>query len=113
MSQLSQKNKAEMFRRLHHGPKLLLLINAWDVASARILEAAGVSAIATTSAGIAVSLGYPDGQKISRREMLGVVARMARVVDLPLTADVEAGYGFSPDDAAETAREVIASGAER
>jgi 2-methylisocitrate lyase-like PEP mutase family enzyme len=111
MSQLSQKNKAEMFRRLHHGPKLLLLINAWDVASARILEAAGVSAIATTSAGIAVSLGYPDGQKISRREMLGVVARMARVVDLPLTADVEAGYGFSPDDAAETAREVIASGA--
>lgn len=111
MSIPSQKNKAELFRKLHQGPKLLLLINAWDVASARILEASGVAAIATTSAGVAASLGYPDGQQISRREMLAVVARIASAVHLPVTADVEAGYGFSPHDAAETAREVIAAGA--
>lgn len=111
MSIPSQKNKAELFRKLHQGPQLLLLINAWDVASARMLEAAGVPAIATTSAGVAASLGYPDGQQISRREMLAVVARIASAVHLPVTADVEAGYGFSPDDAAQTAREVIAAGA--
>ena len=111
MSIPSQKSKAELFRKLHQGPKLLLLINSWDVASARILEAAGVPAIATTSAGVAASLGYPDGQQISRREMLAVVARIASAVHLPVTADVEAGYGFSPDDAAQTAREVIAAGA--
>jgi len=111
MGSSSQKNKAELFRQLHHGPKLLLLINAWDVASARIMEAAGVSAIATTSAGVAFSLGYPDGQRISRAEMLAVVARIANAVDLPVTADVEAGYGFTRDDAAQTAREVIAAGA--
>ena len=111
MSKPSQQAKAESFRRLHHGPKLLLLINAWDVASSRILEADGVSAIATTSAGIASSLGYADGQRISRAEMLAAVARIASAVDLPVTADVEAGYGFTPDDAAQTAREVIESGA--
>jgi 2-methylisocitrate lyase-like PEP mutase family enzyme len=111
MSQSPQSQKAEAFRQLHHGPKLLLLINAWDVASSRILEAAGVSAIATTSAGIASSLGYPDGEQISRLEMLEVVARIAKAVQLPVTADAEAGYGFTPEDAARTAREVIASGA--
>jgi 2-methylisocitrate lyase-like PEP mutase family enzyme len=111
MSIPSQKNKAELFRKLHQGPGLLLLINAWDVASARILENAGVPAIATTSAGIAASVGYPDGQQISRREMLAIVARIASAVHLPVTADVEAGYGFRPDDAAQTAREVIAAGA--
>ena len=111
MSIPSQKDKAELFRKLHQGPQLLLLINAWDVASARMLEVVGVSAIATTSAGVAASLGYPDGQQISRREMLAVVARIASAVHLPVTADVEACYGFSPDDAAQTAREVIAAGA--
>jgi len=111
MGSSSQKNKAAFFRQLHHGPKLLLLINAWDVASARIMEAAGVSAIATTSAGVAFSLGYPDGQRISRSEMLAVVGRIAKAVDLPVTADVEAGYGFTRDEAAQTAREVIAAGA--
>ncbi|PYV86726.1 MAG: 3-methyl-2-oxobutanoate hydroxymethyltransferase, partial [Acidobacteria bacterium] len=87
MSQSPQSQKAEAFRQLHHGPKLLLLINAWDVASSLILESAGVSAIATTSAGIASSLGYPDGEQISRLEMLEVVARIAKAVQLPVTAD--------------------------
>ena len=103
--------KANAFRALHHSGKVLVLPNVWDVASARIIEEAGFPAIATTSAGIAFSLGYPDGQKISRLEMLARVARIARAVQLPVTGDVEAGYGDRPEDAAQTAREVIEAGA--
>jgi len=106
-----QKAKANAFRFLHHESKALLLPNVWDVASARIIEDAGFPAIATTSAGIAFSLGYPDGQKISREEMLARVARIVRAVKLPVTADAEAGYGDRPEDAAQTAREAIAAGA--
>jgi 2-methylisocitrate lyase-like PEP mutase family enzyme len=87
------------------------LPNVWDVASARIFEEAGFPAIATSSAGVAFSLGYPDGQKITRGEMLGVVNRIAEAVDVPVTADVEAGYGTTPEEVADTAREVIAAGA--
>jgi 2-methylisocitrate lyase-like PEP mutase family enzyme len=96
---------------MHHGQKILILPNAWDVASARIFELAGVSAIATSSAGVAFTLGYPDGQKISREEMLAAVARIAAKVNIPVTADVEAGYGNRPEDAARTAEAVIESGA--
>lgn len=105
-----QKRKAIAFRQMHRGPKALLLPNVWDVASARIIEQAKFGAIATTSAGIAFSLGYPDGQKISREEMLARVSRIARAVELPLTADVEAGYGNTAEDAAQTARKVIEAG---
>jgi 2-methylisocitrate lyase-like PEP mutase family enzyme len=107
----NQAAKANLFRDLHRGPKILVLPNAWDVASARILENAGVAAIATTSAGVAFTLGYPDGQKISRGEMLSVVARIAAKVKIPVTADVEAGYGNRPEDAALTARALIEAGA--
>lgn len=106
-----QKAKANAFRMMHSGNNILLLPNAWDVATARIIEEAGFPAIATTSAGVAFSLGYPDGQKISREEMLARVARIVRSVKVPVTADVEAGYGDSPDDAAETARQVVEAGA--
>jgi 2-methylisocitrate lyase-like PEP mutase family enzyme len=106
-----QAEKAEQFRKLHHGPRMLLLPNAWDVASARIFEDAGFPAVGTSSAGVAFALGYPDGQKISRGEMLAVVHRIAEALHLPVTADVEAGYGTKPEDAAETARQVIAAGA--
>lgn len=106
-----QKSKANAFRAMHRGSKALLLPNVWDVASARIIEEAGFEAIATTSAGIAFSLGYPDGQKISREEMLARVARIARAVKVPVSADVEAGYGDRPEDAGETARQVIEAGA--
>jgi 2-methylisocitrate lyase-like PEP mutase family enzyme len=107
----NQAAKANLFRDLHRGPKILVLPNAWDVASARILENACFAAIATTSAGVAFTLGYPDGQKISRQEMLSVVARIAAKVKIPVTADVEAGYGNRPEDAALTARAVIEAGA--
>src|SRR5512146_973267 len=106
-----QKSLAESFRRLHHGPNILVLANCWDVASARVLEAEGMPAIATSSAGVAFSLGYPDGQRISRDEMLAVVARVAKAVKVPVTADVESGYGTRPEDAARTAAAVIAAGA--
>ena len=106
-----QSAKADAFRAMHRGPKILVLPNAWDVASSRIFEEAGVAAIATSSAGIAFSLGYPDGQKISRDEMLAAVARITAKVKIPVTADVEAGYGDRPEDAAVTASGVIDAGA--
>jgi len=107
----TQAAKAEQFRKLHRGPKMLLLPNAWDVASARILEEAGHPAIATTSAGIAYSLGYADGQRISREEMLSIVARIARAVRVPVTADLEAGYGTTPEAIADTVKAAIEAGA--
>ena len=106
-----QKSKAVAFRGMHRGDKVLILPNAWDVASARIFENAGFGAVASTSAGVAFSLGYPDGEKISREEMLARVGRIAKAVHVPVTADVEAGYGVRPEDAARTAQEVIAAGA--
>jgi len=106
-----QTNKAIQFRQLHRGPGVLILPNAWDVASARIFEDAGFPAIATTSAGIAFSLGYPDGQRIQREEMLARIGRMVRAVHVPVTADVESGYGSSPEDTVRTTRELIQVGA--
>ena len=96
---------------MHTGKDILLLPNAWDVASARIVEESGFRAVATTSAGIAFSLGYADGQKVTRSQMLAAVARIASAVQVPVTADVEAGYGDSPEAAAETARQVLEAGA--
>ncbi len=107
----AQGRKAEELRKLHGGPRVLVLPNAWDVASARVLEELGYPAIATTSAGVAFALGYPDGQRLSRDEMLEVVARMVRAVRVPVTADMEAGYGITPKDMAETAKAIVAAGA--
>ena len=111
MTAEGQAAKAETFLALHRGPNILVLTNAWDVASAKVLEDAGVAAIATTSAGVAFALGYPDGEKISRKEMLAWVARIAKRVKVPVTADVEGGYGERPEDAALTAEGVIETGA--
>jgi len=96
---------------MHTSGDVLVLANVWDVASARIVEDAGFPALATTSAGIAFAQGFPDGQQISPEAMLEVVARIAAAVRLPVTADVEAGYGSTPEDAARTARRVIEAGA--
>jgi len=106
-----QRERVEILRRLHQGPRILVLPNVWDVVTARIVEAAGFSALATTSAGVAFALGYPDGERISRAEMVAAVRRIAGRVRVPVTADMEAGYGRTPQAAAETAREVIAAGA--
>jgi len=103
----TQTEKAELLRRLHHGPDILVLPNAWDCASARIFERTGFPAIATTSAGLANSLGYPDGQRIPREEMLAAVKRIADCVHVPVTADLEAGY----EDIAKTTAGLVDSGA--
>ncbi len=88
--------KAERLRALHHGTRPLVLVNAWDCATARIFEKAGSAAIATTSAGIAFACGHPDGQRIAPGLMLEAVARICASVSVPVTADLEAGYGDSP-----------------
>ena len=98
--------KTEILRKLHQGPRILVLPNAWDVASARIFEVAGFPAIATSSAGVANSLGYPDVERIPRDEMIWIVKRIARAVSVPVTADMEAGYG----DPVGTARAVLDAG---
>ena len=108
---LEQKKKAEAFRAMHHGPDPLLLVNVWDIASARIVEEAGFPAIATSSAGIAFARGYPDGQKIPADQMFAKIAQIADAVRVPVTADVEAGYGEGPERASRTARNVIFGGA--
>jgi len=106
-----EQAKAASFRVLHSGREILLLPNVWDVASALLIEESGFKAVATSSAGIAFSLGYPDGQRISREQMLAVIARIAKAVRVPVTADVEAGYGKTPEDAGRTARAVAEAGA--
>jgi 2-methylisocitrate lyase-like PEP mutase family enzyme len=108
---VQQRSKAERFRTMHRGQEILILPNAWDAASARVIVEAGFGAVATTSAGIAFSLGYPDGERISREEMLAAVGRITATVNVPVTADTEAGYGNRPEDAARTAQGVILAGA--
>jgi 2-methylisocitrate lyase-like PEP mutase family enzyme len=106
-----QAEKAEKLRKLHHGPRILALPNAWDAVTARILEQVGHPAIATSSAAVAFSLGYPDGQRISRGGMLDAVARITRAVHLPVTADLESGYGKTPEEIADFTKAMIAAGA--
>jgi 2-methylisocitrate lyase-like PEP mutase family enzyme len=103
--------KAARFRQMHEGPGILVLPNAWDAATARIFQAAGFQALATTSAGIAFAAGYPDGEHISRDEMLAGVRRITGAVAVPVTADMESGYGDSVAAAEATAQGVLAAGA--
>ncbi len=105
------RTKAEELRRLHHATKILVLPNAWDVTSARLLEDMGFPAVATSSAAVANSLGYPDGQQISRHEMLEVVGRIASAVQVPVTADMEAGYATTAEEMEVTARDLLEAGA--
>lgn len=103
--------QAERFRELHRGSPILVLPNAWDASSAKIFEQAGFAAIGTTSGGVAALFGYPDGQRISRAEMLLMIKRIAESVAVPVSADIEAGYGDTIAQVAETIRAVIAAGA--
>lgn len=93
--------KAAAFLALHSGPGFVLP-NAWDAGSARVLEQVGFPAVATTSAGIAWSCGAPDGGALDRDTMLEYLGRIVAAVDVPVTADLEAGYGDTPDDVGRT-----------
>ena len=108
---MTQAERAARFRRLHE-ERPLVLPNAWDAASARVIELAGAPAIATTSAAVSWTLGRADGEQLDRDEMIGVVRRIVRAVTVPVTADVESGYGTgSEDDVAATVRAVLDAGA--
>jgi len=104
-------DKAEQLRALHKAPPVLVLPNAWDAVSARVFEAEGFPAIATTSAGVANALGYPDGGVVPEKEMIEAVARIVRAVKVPVTADFEHAYGATPDAVAANVLRVIAAGA--
>jgi len=103
--------KARKLQALIDAPETLVLPNVWDVAGARIVAEAGFPVIATSSAGIAWSLGYADGENISRDDMLFMVRRIAAAVALPVTADMEAGYGEAPEAVAETVTATLEAGA--
>ena len=107
-SQESVAERAALLKQLHAGPGMLVLPNAWDAASARVIEAAGFPALATTSAGVANALGYEDHQGAPASEMLEAAARVTRAVSIPVSIDFEAGYGMAP---AEVVEQLIAVGA--
>lgn len=111
MDRQRQVDMAQAFRKLHDRAAILLLPNAWDAGSARLFARRGFAAIATTSAGMAWSLGYADGEHAPLVEVLAAIARIARVIELPLTADIETGYGESPQAVAATVQATIAAGA--
>ncbi len=106
-----QRDKAQAFRKMHDRSRILVLPNAWDAASARIIEEAGARAVATSSAGVANALGYPDGEVMPRAEMIAAIARIARVVHVPVTADIEAAFGRDAKEVAETIKLVVEAGA--
>ena len=110
MKNMTQDGKAKIFYDLHKKSKILVLPNAWDAASARVFEQAGFSAIGTTSAGIAISLGYAEPERISREEMLEAIGRIVRAVSVPVSADIEAGYSLTAEGVTETVKKVIAAG---
>ena len=107
MADQGTRDRATELLRLHRDPALLTVVNVWDVASAKVVAGTeGTKALATASHSIAASLGYPDGENIPVDEMLAAVERIVDSTDLPVTADLEGGYG----DAAETVRRAIGIG---
>ena len=111
MSVRSQKEKAEGFRALHHGSPILVLPNAWDVPSARVFEDACFPAVATSSAGMMVSLGYPDGEVVPRDIYVSAVDRIAKVLSVPLSTDIVAGFGKTTKEVLITVKAVLKTGA--
>lgn len=111
MNTSEHRKLAEDFRKLHRAPPILLLPNSWDPMSARIFEAAGFPAAATTSGGLAWALGYQDGEKAPWPEVVAATHRIAEAIRVPLTADIETGYGATPDALARSVTEIIGAGA--
>jgi 2-methylisocitrate lyase-like PEP mutase family enzyme len=110
-SNVKREISMSTFRNLHSGPDLLRLPNAWDAGSARLIESLGAKAIATTSAGLAWSRGYPDGDALAREPLLVATREIARVIRVPLTVDIEGGYSDDPAAVAQLATQLIDAGA--
>ncbi|MEE1782825.1 isocitrate lyase/phosphoenolpyruvate mutase family protein [Streptomyces sp. SP17BM10] len=107
----SQHDSAELFHALHDPAAPLALANAWDAASARLVEAAGARAVATTSAGVAWGLGAADGNRLDRDQAIALIGRVVDAVSVPVTADIESGFGVTPAEVADTVARVIGVGA--
>lgn len=107
MQTLEARQRADTFHRLHTNADTLVLVNAWDAGSARILEHAGAPAIATTSAGMAWSLGYADGERIPTEELIAACARICRAVNVPVSVDIERGFADSTPGAVALVRALI------
>jgi 2-methylisocitrate lyase-like PEP mutase family enzyme len=105
-----QKEKAEKFLKYHQEEEILVLLNSWDIGSSKLIEACGYKAIATTSMGIAASLGYPDCQVIQLSEMIERMIGIVNAVQVPVTVDIEAGYGNNIDEIIESVKKIIATG---
>src|ERR1700761_5644460 len=103
--------RARLFRKLHQGPGVLLLPNAWDAVTSRLIESLGAQAIATTSAGLAWSRGYADGNVLPEEQLIAAIQDIARVIRVPLTVDIEGGYSDDPAAVARLADRVLAVGA--
>jgi 2-methylisocitrate lyase-like PEP mutase family enzyme len=105
-----QKEKAELFLKYHHDKEILVLLNSWDIGSSKLIEASGYKAIATTSMGIAASLGYPDCQVIQLSEMIEAITGIVNAVQLPVSVDIEAGYGNNLNEIIDSVKKIIATG---
>lgn len=110
MRQLTQKEKAELFLKLHQDREILVILNSWDPGSSRLIQASGFKAIGTTSMGVSASLGYPDCEQIQFSEMLQAIKRIADKITLPLTVDIEGGFGNTTKDIVNNIRQVIETG---
>ena len=104
-------NQAKTFKKLHEGPQVLVLPNAWDSASAALMEDAGARAIATSSAAVAWAHGYADGDVLPRPALLATISEIARVISVPLTADIEGGYTDDIPELGEVIKAVAGAGA--
>ena len=105
-----QKEKAELFLKFHQDQEILVLLNSWDIGSSKLIEACGYKAIATTSMGIAASLGYPDCQIITLSEMINAITGIVNGVQVPVTVDIEAGYGNNLNEILDSVKKIIATG---
>lgn len=111
MNKVEQQRLAEDFRKLHRAPPILLLPNCWDPMSARIFEAAGFPAVATTSGGLSWALGYPDGEKMPWPEVIAATRRIVDAVRVPVSADIEEGFADTADAVGRNVAEIIRAGA--
>jgi 2-methylisocitrate lyase-like PEP mutase family enzyme len=108
---MSQQDQAATFKTLHSGPEILVLPNAWDAASAALMADAGAKAVATSSAAVAWAHGYADGDVLPRTALLATISEIARVIAVPLTADIEGGYTDDLGELAEVIKAVAGAGA--
>ncbi|CAL2108475.1 Isocitrate lyase/phosphoenolpyruvate mutase family protein [Tenacibaculum sp. 190524A02b] len=111
MQKEKQISYAEQFQELHHNNQLLVLPNVWDAGSAKIFEKSGFKAIATTSAGIAYSMGYPDGEYLTIDELINLTKKITERIDIPLSVDLEKGYADEAEQVKQNVRKIIEAGA--